>query len=146
MPHLSFPMSPDGPALLVVVALHANEIAIRQHAGAAVPLPLQVRALIDTGTDVTALAPRVRQLLGLAPVLSTSTLTAGGQVTVDLFEVSVVITGPKGTAGPMYVRPYLLVTELATPLPNLEVLIGRDILAECLFQQDGPGANFLLAW
>jgi hypothetical protein len=44
----------------------------------------------------------------------------------------------------MYVRPYLMVTELGTSLPNLEALIGRDILRECLFQQDGPGDDFLL--
>jgi hypothetical protein len=146
MPHLTFPMSPDGPVLEVVVALDTNKIAVRQQAGAAVPLPLPIRALIDTGTDVTAIAPRVLRQLGLAPLYTASTLTAGGQVGVDLFEVSLVITGPKGTAGPMYVRPYLLATELPVPLPNIEALIGRDILAECLFQLDGPGANFLLAW
>jgi hypothetical protein len=146
MPHLTFATSTDGPALEVVVALDANKIAARQQAGVVVPLPLPIRALIDTGTDVTALAPRVLQHIGLAPVRSVPTLTAGGQVSVDLFEVSLVITGPSGPVGPMYVRPFLQVTELATPLPNIEALIGRDILAECLFQLDGPGAHFLLGW
>jgi hypothetical protein len=146
MPHLTFAMSPDGPALEAVVALDAKKLAPLYQAGVAVPRPVPVRALIDTGTDVTALAPGVLQRLGLAPLRTHSTLTAGGQVTIRIFEVSVTITGPKGISGPMYMRPYLLVTELPTQLPNLEGLIGRDILGECLFQQDGPGGQFLLAW
>src|ERR1041385_6134119 len=105
--------------------------------------PLPIRALIDTGTDLTAIAPGVLQRLGLAPLRTTATLTAGGLVSIRLFEVSVTITGPKGTAGPVYVRPSLLATELATAVPNLEALIGRDILSECLFQLNGPGAHFL---
>jgi hypothetical protein len=35
---------------------------------------------------------------------------------------------------------------LPTLLPDIELLIGRDVLSECLFQLDGPGSQFLLAW
>jgi hypothetical protein len=77
-------MTPDGPALEVVVALDAGEIASRQQAGNAVPLPLSVRAVIDTGCDVTAIAPRVLQQLGLVSPRKVSTFTAGGQVNVNL--------------------------------------------------------------
>src|SRR5438093_852397 len=73
-------------------------------------------------------------------------LTASGSVNVRLFEVSLTISGPKGAAGPMFVRPTLVVTELAVLLANLDGLIGRDILAECLFLLDGPGAQFLLGF
>ncbi len=46
----------------------------------------------------------------------------------------------------MLVRPTLVVTELATPLPMIDALIGRDVLAECLFLLDGPRNDFLLAF
>jgi hypothetical protein len=139
-------MSPDGPTLEVVVSLAGHQLAALQQAGAAFPRALPLRALIDTGADVTAIDPSVMQQLGMVSHLKASTLTAAGQVEVKLYEVSMTISGPLGPVGPVFVRPTLLVTELAAPLPNLAVLIGRNVLAECLYLQDGPGGYFLLAF
>jgi hypothetical protein len=38
----------------------------------------------------------------------------------------------------------LLVMELTRPLPNVEVLIGLDILLGCLFLIEGPARRFSL--
>jgi hypothetical protein len=146
MLHLTFAASADGPTLEVVVSLAGQQLAALQQRGAAFPRALTLRALIDTGTDVTAIDPRVVQQLALALRTTASTQTAAGSVNVNLYEVSLTIAGPKGAAGPMLVRPTLLVTELAVPLPNLDALVGRDVLNECLFQLDGPGGQFLLAF
>ncbi|HYT91618.1 MAG TPA: aspartyl protease family protein [Gemmataceae bacterium] len=146
MPHLTFPTTADGPTLEVVVSLAGHQLAALQQAGAPFPRALPLRGLIDTGTDVTAIAPRVVQQLGLISRLRASTQTAAGQVKVNLYEVSLTIAGPKVAAGPILVRPTLLVTELAVPLSNLEILVGRDVLDECLFGLDGPGGSFLLGF
>jgi hypothetical protein len=146
MPHLTFPTSAAGPTLEVVLSLAGQQLAALQQVGSAFPRPLALRALIDTGTDVTAIDPRVVQQLGLALRATASTQPAGGSVSVNLYEVSLSISGLRGAAGPMLVRPTLLVTELAVPLSNLHVLVGRDVLDECLFQLDGPGGQFLLAF
>jgi predicted aspartyl protease len=146
MPHLTFPTTADGPTLEVMVSLGGQQLAAIQKAGAAFPRALPLRALIDTGTDVTAIDPRVVRQLGLALRTTASTQTAAGLVSVNLYEVSLTITGPRGAAGPALVRPTLVVTELAVPLPNLDVLIGRDVLDEGLFLLDGPSGWFLLGF
>lgn len=146
MPHLTFPLSADGPILEVMVSLPGHQLAALLKTGAPFPQPLTLRGLIDSGTDATAINPRVAQQLGLTLRTTASTLTAAGSVIVNLYEVSLTISGPKGAAGPMLVRPNLVVTELAAPLTNLDVLVGRDILDECLFQLDGPGKQFLLGF
>jgi hypothetical protein len=107
---------------------------------------VQVRALIDTGADVTAVAPAVLRQAGAVLLRSVPTLTAAGSVRVQLFEVSLTVSGPAGAAGPMFVKSTLVVTELATLLPNLEALIGQDVLAECLFLLDGPRRHFVLGF
>ena len=139
-------MSPDGPALEVVIGPEGAQIAALQQAGTPIPKPLQVRGLIDSAADMTAVAPRVLHHLGVIPTARVSTLTAAGSIHVNLFKVSLTISGPKGGAGPMFVKSTLLVTELATALPNIEALIGLDVLAECLFLLDGPGQQFLLGF
>jgi hypothetical protein len=40
----------------------------------------------------------------------------------------------------------LIVAELTQALPNIDALIGRDILNDCLFILDGPGQQFTLAF
>jgi hypothetical protein len=67
-------------------------------------------------------------------------------VKVNLFEVGLTISGQAGKAGPMLVRDQLIVMELTQALPNIDVLIGRDILNDCLFILDGPGRQFTLAF
>ncbi len=139
-------MSPDGPALGVMIGAEGAQIAALQRAHAPIPRPLQVRGLIDSAADLTAVAPRVLHQLGVIPAARVSTLTAAGSIHVNLFKVSLTISGPKGAAGPMLVRSTLLVSELATALPSIEALIGLDILTECLFGIDGPGEHFLLGF
>jgi hypothetical protein len=68
----------------------------------------------------------------------------GGTVGAKLFKVSVGITDFGTPGGPSLVEPNLLVMELTTPLSNLEVLIGLDILLNCKLQLDGPARQFTL--
>jgi hypothetical protein len=46
----------------------------------------------------------------------------------------------------MFVRPTLLVTELATALPDLDVLVGMDIMSTCVVLIDGPARQFTLSF
>src|SRR5438132_1528856 len=133
MPHLTFPTSPDGPALQVLIGMQGPRMAALLAAGRPIPPPLAVRSLIDSGTDITCVAPWVLRQLGLVSAGSSSTQTAGGSVKVNLFDVSVTISGPAGKVGPMLVRDQLIVMELTQALSNIDALIGRDILNDCLF-------------
>src|SRR5262245_26500935 len=122
MDSLCFPLASDGPALEVLVGLNDQDSAACLQAGAPIPMPVRLRALIDSATDVTAVAPSAFQRLQLAPAGDAPSHTAGGQANVRLFNVSLSISGPRGAAGPMLHREDLLVSELAVTLPNVEVL------------------------
>jgi len=46
----------------------------------------------------------------------------------------------------MLVRERMPVTELAVALPNVEILVGLDLLRQILLILDGPGQRFSLAF
>ncbi len=142
MAQLVFPLSPDGPTLEVVIGLPGASLAALQSSGQAMPLPVRARALLDTGCDVTAVAPWVHLQQNLPLYGRAGTQTAGGSVKVNVYQVSLSISGSAGAAGPMFVRPTLLVTELAHVPPDLDVLVGLDILFEIVTLIDGPGRQF----
>ena len=106
------------------------------------PPPALLNGLIDTGTDVTCVSGTVLRALGLTLLKSTSTQTAGGQVPVGLYKVSLTISDPQNPSGPAIVEDQLTVMELPHNLPNVDVLIGLDILWKCRLLFDGPARQF----
>jgi hypothetical protein len=146
MPQLNLPMTPAGMTAPAVVGLNDQDSAALVQAGRPIPRPVRVVALLDTAADLTAVPAPLVTSLGLAPLISGSTYTAGGPVAVGLYRVSLSIFGPAGAAGPMLVRPDLLVSELTVPLPNVDILVGLDVLRSCLLVQDGPGQQFIVAF
>jgi len=146
MDSLCFPLSTDGPIVEVLSGLNGRDSLSCLNAGRTIPSPLRLRALIDSGADVTAVSPKVVQELELAVSEKVSSQTAGGTAVVRLFNVSLSISGPLGSAGPMLHREDMVVSELAVTLPNIDVLIGMDILRQSMFILDGPGKQFTLAF
>jgi hypothetical protein len=146
VPHLTFAASLDGLGLEVMMGLNGQETASLAKSGQPIPRPIPARALVDTATDVTALAPRLLTHFGCVPVYSVPTLTAAGSIRVQVYAVSLTITAQSILNAPMLVRETLHVTELAVPLPDCEVLLGQDVLAQCLLISDGPGKQFTLAF
>jgi hypothetical protein len=145
MARLTFSVSSGGLIVPVWIALSAREILNRLAAGQAIPSPVQARGQLDTGSSATAVAASILQTLGAIPVSTTATTTtAGGQVTVRLFEVNVSITDPIQSSTAWLTEPNLVVTELTTVLPDEDVLIGLDILLICKLELDGPGRRFSL--
>jgi hypothetical protein len=105
---------------------------------------LWARAVIDTGTNVTCVTPGVLRRLGLTSSGQSSTHTIGGQVAVNLFEVSLSIPAPGNVPGPILTQRDLIVMEMAQPIPRVEVLIGMDILLGWKLLVDGPAGRFNL--
>jgi hypothetical protein len=139
------PVSIDGLALDVLIGLKGADMAALVAAGKPVPAPALVRALIDTGTDMTCCAKWIIQRFGLAPMLQHTTQGISGSAAVRLFEVSFSIPGGIAASGPLLVLPQLVVMELPQPLSNVEVLIGLDVLLQCGLHVDGPGGQFSLS-
>jgi hypothetical protein len=145
MPHLTLARQPDGWVLSVVVGVNGQTTASLVAAGQPVPPPQSIRALLDTGTDITGLATDVLSRLGLAPVRQHTTQTISGPLSIQLFEVS--LSGPRAgpPAGPLLVLDQLVVMGLATPPPGIEALLGRDVSDRLLVILDGPRAEFTVA-
>ena len=145
MPHLTFITSQDGLALNVMIGLNGADTASLVNQGKPVPTPILVRAILDSGTDATCVAPRILRNLGLTLLVQKSTLTVSGPLPVDLYEVSLSIPKAGGLTGPLLVLDQLVVMELPYPIPNIEVLIGNDILSQCLLIVDGPRGEFTIS-
>jgi hypothetical protein len=143
MPHFTLPIDPDGLALSVLIGPDSTQMLKAQAAGLPFPAPLPARALIDSACDRTAVATRILNGLGLSPYGSASTQTAGGSVIVNLYTVSLSVQHPDGPL--LAVQPCLDVTEFLHAPPNVDVLLGRDVLEECLLMIDGPEKRFTLA-
>ncbi len=103
------------------------------------------RGVLDTGADISAVAPRVVTALGLAPVYSAQMHTASGPANVDVYEVSLSVV-PLGGSGPLFTVSDLLATELQHAAPGVEVLVGLDVLMRCVFNLNGPGGTFSLTF
>jgi hypothetical protein len=110
-----------------------------------VPAPILARALIDTASDVTCVASAIPQRLRLAPSGQHTRQGISGSVRVLLFEVSFSIPGASAGSGPRLVLPQLVVMELPQLLQNVNVLIGLDVLLQCVFHVDGPNRQFTLS-
>ena len=98
MPRLTFGISSDGFALIVLVGLNGQDTTDLVNAGQVVPSPLAVCAVIDTGTDITCIASRVVQQLGLIAIGQVNTQTVRGSLNANLYEVSLSIPRPGNLA------------------------------------------------
>src|SRR5437870_1241565 len=96
MPHYTYPLSADGPAVAGGVGLNDLRTAALVRSGQPVPPPVPVRAYLDCGCDLTAVSPRVLQQLGLTAALSVQTHTAGGATQPNVYLVGLSIYGPAG--------------------------------------------------
>ena len=116
------------------------------NAGQAVPAPLMLQGVIDTGSDVTAVPSFVLQKLGISSAQKKKTQTASGSVSVNMVEISLSIVGPNQAVNPMFSDPALLAMELPQPIPDVDVIVGLDVLLQCQLFIDGPARQFTLTF
>ena len=65
MPHFTVMIGPDGPAIDLAVAVSRAWQRRLATQGSPVPSPTTVRALIDTGSDLSVVLPQILQQLGV---------------------------------------------------------------------------------
>jgi len=147
MPLIRLPIEKDGLVVPVRVGLPpADHDAIRA-AGGVPPAPLVLRGLLDTGADAVLINPSVVAHLQLLPVSRAVNQTVHGSDPVELYWVSLAVTGPDGLTGPTLVRAPHLVVGSPDPLPQqLDLIIGMDILRDCLLIADGPGGTLTIGF
>jgi hypothetical protein len=113
-------------------------------ASQAVPNPIQLRALLDTGASHTCVVRGTIAPLGLSPTgqgqMSTPS-TGSAPAACDVYDVSLIIIHP-ALSKLISAMPIIECGPLAGPY---EVLLGRDLLAHCLLVYNGPSNAVSLA-
>jgi hypothetical protein len=113
-----------------------------------VPQRVPARALLDTGASISLIDPKIPQLLGLSPTGTASILTAStGHTPFTCNEYDVSITLPHGEDGIELLFEYVPVAESTFhPAEGCDVIIGRNILADCLLVYDGKARTFCFSF
>jgi hypothetical protein len=143
---LTFPVQADGLALTVLLGLSQAEMAALVGAAQPVPPPVCTTAVIDTGTNVTCVSGPLLQRLGLSSTGYGATQTAGGLLPVRLFQVSLGIPVFGNPPDSLLLAAQLTVMELPQAIPDVDVLIGLDLLLKGKLILDGPAQQFTLGF
>jgi len=146
MPHFTLSGSIDGPVITTFVSVSriSREIMLAQ--GKAVPNSVQVRALIDTGATFTCVDSAVVARLNLVRTGTMSVLTPTTGAIPQLlpqYDVDLQFVSPTSQVLPPLEDVSVLQALLSAQ--GIQALIGRDILARCLFVFDGPSNSFSLS-
>lgn len=144
MPQLTFPLQLGELKLAALIGLYHQAMVDRIVAGLPPLAPIWARGVVDTGSSITCIATDILRVLGVPPVGQTSTRTAAGSVPVRLFRVSLSIPPAGNLPGSMLTYNDLIVMELINPIPDVDVLIGLDVLLDCRLLLDGPARQFTL--
>jgi hypothetical protein len=142
MSRLDFPLLPDGLLVDALVGVDGDTTAAAVLAGQPVPAPILTRGAIDTGADLTGVSAAILRRLGVPLQYQTTTHTAGGLLAANVYKVSVGVRDLRNPTSPEFLEPTLLVMELASTLPVVEVLIGLNFLLGYKLFVDGPGRHF----
>jgi len=145
MPILNLTLTPDGAIIDILVGVSVPRRQALIAAGATVPRPIAIRALVDSGASCTSIDVSAIQPLGLPPIgtvpVNTST-TGKSPVSCFVYDVSLVIVHP--ARGKSFST--IPVLECQALSGNFQALLGRDLLEHCSFFYNGLERTFSLAF
>jgi len=147
MPHLTLPIIPaSGPCLEIAVGVSEQRADALRAKQLPIPQPVVKTALVDTGASCSCVDPDALNQLGLQPTGKTQirTPSTGDAVhAADLYDVSIYLVHSEER----YVLPRTVqVVASVTEGQRHDVLLGRDILSQCLLVYDGREETFALAF
>jgi hypothetical protein len=130
-----------------LVAVQVGVIVARAHLlrrhGFPVPTPVAAEAQLDTGSFITLIDVDIAQALGITPFRKRAFYTAStGTVphVADEFDVSIAILAAGNI---LRLWPFVSVLgTVFTPNDAQRVILGRDLLADCVLHYDGPANRF----
>jgi hypothetical protein len=105
--------------------------------------------MVDTGASNTCIDPSVLQGLGLTATgkVSVNTPSTGSQPhEADQYDISLVIPGAAATHAPLSIGNLAVICADLLQQQGFHALIGRDILARCIFVYNSQVALFTVAY
>lgn len=148
MPHFTLQVSPGGPILNAVVTVSQPKATALQAAQQALPAPVTIRALVDTGASCTCVDPSVLQSLQLTPTGSASMFTpstGAAPAAADQYDVGLAIFAAANQV-PLFLPTVAVIAADLLQAQGIHALIGRDILGQCVLHYNGATASFTLAF
>jgi hypothetical protein len=141
--------TPDrGPLIRVRVGLTRPDQAARRAAGQPIPSAVELLALLDTGAEGSCLDDRVVARLDPTPrdYGLVNYAAAGGLTPSVLYEVELTIPHPTAPRPHWLVVPDLEVEGVDLSGAGCDAILGRDVLARCVFTYDGLTDSFTLSY
>jgi predicted aspartyl protease len=127
-----------GPVATINIAVSAAAESALTAAGQAIPQPVQVTALIDTGASVTAISQGIAQQLGLQPVGIQSVSTPSSpSANMPLYAIRVVLN--------TVVFDVTAIEANGLAAQGIGALLGRDVLSQAVFVYIGYANEFTIA-
>ncbi len=120
-----------GPVFDVAIAI-PEELSIRfVKDKMAVPMPVKVSAMIDTGADCSVVTPEIMRSLGIHPIDWVPVITAGRpEQTCPLYCARIIFSNNISIETSEIIGASLY-------NPSIQCLLGRDVLKSCLFIYNG---------
>jgi hypothetical protein len=134
----------DGCIVRICVGLTAVDVLQWRRSGRVVPAPIEFDALIDPGAEVSCVdSAAIRRLYPpTTTVIPTNAPSNSGLSFSPQYSVALTILDPQQVQGNNIVFPNATLTELNLNTVSLQSLIGRDLLAHCVFTYNGPPTHF----
>lgn len=134
-----------GPIVEVEISIPNSLATFYTRINLPIPTPKTGFAIIDTGCKITSVDDGTIKGLGVSPVGVGTTNTAAGQVTQNIYPAHVKL--PRTTIEIDYNSVFS--SDLSKVIFNgqpIIALIGRDILAHCVFIYNGKSGMYTFAY
>jgi predicted aspartyl protease len=149
VPYFTRQVAPSGNLIVnAFIGVSQARRAALVAAGEAVPNPISIQGLIDTGANCLCVDPSVLGQLNLTPTGSgpVTTPTTGAQpATADQYDVSIVIPLSASTA-PFVQHTIAAVSAELLGAQGFHAIIGLSVLQHCLVTYDGKNGLFSIAF
>lgn len=146
MPHTTFHLNKEaGPVIPVKVDLSDPLKEIVTSLGKPVIKPMPIMALIDTGASISMIDKKIITKLGILSTGEIEVITPSSGVTphkTKTYDVGLTLMHPILSTHWKIFR----VAEADLSCQNIQMLIGRDVLASCYLAYDGSANIFVLAF
>lgn len=143
MPILRGQIMRFGPMVEIKIGLSADAAAAEHEAGNGTNGRRTVLALLDTGSEYTMVDAKLVKDLGLRAIKNGQTVfypaSGSKQTEMNKFEASIALC--EGAT-----LKNVLVLESDLSGYGCQVVIGRDVLLNCVFHYDGNAARFSLSF